>query len=149
MTNINIIAVFLVVLALLGVLGNNTTLTISATILLLIQQTALAKYLPFIEKNGIAVGIIILTIGVLAPLVSGKVALPLMRELLSYKMLVAMMIGAFVAWLGGRGVPVMGNQPVLMVGLMVGTIAGVAFLGGIPVGPLIAAGMLSFFIGKT
>lgn len=149
MANINVIAVFLVGLALLGVLSNNNTLTISATILLLVQQTALAKYLPFIEKNGIGVGIIILTIGVLAPLVSGKVPLPPMRELLSIKMLMAIAIGVFVAWLGARGVPVMGNQPVLMVGLILGTIAGVAFIGGIPVGPLIAAGMLSFFIGKT
>ena len=34
----------------------------------------------------------------------------------------------------------MSEQPVLVTGLLIGTIIGVSFLGGIPVGPLIAAG---------
>ncbi|RIX22390.1 DUF441 family protein, partial [Acinetobacter baumannii] len=31
---------------------------------------------------------------------------------------------------------------------LIGTVAGVALLRGVPVGPLIAAGLLSLFIGK-
>ncbi|ADY94976.1 conserved hypothetical protein [Neisseria meningitidis H44/76] len=42
----------------------------------------------------------------------------------------------------------MGQQPVLITGLLIGTVIGVAFMGGIPVGPLIAAGILSFVVGK-
>lgn len=147
--SVNYVALFLVVLIFLGVLSNNNTLTISATVLLLVQQTMLSKYLPFIEKYGLSVGIIILTIGVLSPLVSGSIKLPQSSQFASYKMLVAILIGVFVAWVAGRGVPLMSNQPVLMTGLMLGTIIGVAFLGGIPVGPLIAAGILSMFIGKS
>lgn len=51
MANINYVAVFLITLMLLGVLSNNSTLTISAALLLLIQQTALSAYLPFIENT--------------------------------------------------------------------------------------------------
>ena len=149
MANINYVAVFLITLTLLGVLSNNSTLTISAVLLLLIQQTALSAYLPFIEKYGVYVGIIVLTIGVLSPLVSGKIALPHITELASLKMIAAICIGIFVAWLAGRGVPLMTEQPTVVIGLMLGTIIGVAFLGGIPVGPLIAAGMLSLFVGKV
>ena len=43
----------------------------------------------------------------------------------------------------------MTEQPTVVIGLMLGTIIGVAFLGGIPVGPLIAAGLLSLFVGKV
>ena len=43
----NPIAIFLVVLIFLGVIGNNSSITISATVLLLMQQTFLAKYLPY------------------------------------------------------------------------------------------------------
>ena len=43
-------------------------------------------------------------------------------------------MGMLVAWLAGRGVPLMSEQPVLVTGLLLGTIIGVAFLGGIPVG---------------
>ena len=63
-------------------------------------------------------------------------------------MLLAVVAGIAVAWLGGRGVSLMGGQPLLVTGLLVGTIIGVALLGGVPVGPLIAAGILSLLIGK-
>ncbi len=146
---LNSVALFLVVLIFLGVVGNNSSITISATVLLLMQQTFLTKYIPFMEKHGLTIGIIILTIGVLAPIVSGKIQLPDFKALLHWKMLLAISIGVLVAWFGGQGVDLLGTQPILITGLLIGTIIGVAFLKGIPVGPLIAAGILSFLIGKS
>ena len=145
----NPIAIFLVVLIFLGVVGNNSSITISATALLLMQQTFLAKYLPYMEKYGLNLGIIILTVGVLAPIISGKIQLPGFVALLNWKMLLAIAIGILVAWFGGRGVGLLGTQPVLITGLLIGTIIGVSFFGGIPVGPLIAAGILSLMLGKS
>ena len=145
----NPIAIFLVVLIFLGVVGNNSSITISATVLLLMQQTFLAKYLPYLEKYGLNLGIIILTVGVLAPIISGKIQLPSFIALLNWKMLLAIAIGVLVAWFGGRGVGLLGTQPVLITGLLIGTIIGVSFFGGIPVGPLIAAGILSLMLGKS
>ncbi len=145
----NPIAIFLVVLIFLGVVGNNSSITISATVLLLMQQTFLAKYLPYMEKYGLNLGIIILTVGVLAPIISGKIQLPGFVALLNWKMLLAIAIGILVAWFGGRGVGLLGTQPVLITGLLIGTIIGVSFFGGIPVGPLIAAGILSLMLGKS
>lgn len=145
----NPIAIFLVVLIFLGVVGNNSSITISATVLLLMQQTFLAKYLPYMEKYGLNLGIIILTVGVLAPIISGKIQLPGFVALLNWKMLLAIVIGILVAWFGGRGVGLLGTQPVLITGLLIGTIIGMSFFGGIPVGPLIAAGILSLMLGKS
>ena len=145
----NPIAIFLVVLIFLGVVGNNSSITISATVLLLMQQTFLAKYLPYMEKYGLNLGIIILTVGVLAPIISGKIQLPSFVALLNWKMLLAIVIGILVAWFGGRGVGLLGTQPALITGLLIGTIIGVSFFGGIPVGPLIAAGILSLMLGKS
>jgi Predicted membrane protein len=145
----NPIAIFLVVLIFLGVVGNNSSITIAATVLLLMQQTFLAKYLPYMEKYGLNLGIIILTVGVLAPIISGKIQLPSFVALLNWKMLLAIAIGILVAWFGGRGVGLLGTQPVLITGLLIGTIIGVSFFGGIPVGPLIAAGILSLMLGKS
>ena len=145
----NPIAIFLVVLIFLGVVGNNSSITIAATVLLLMQQTFLAKYLPYMEKYGLNLGIIILTVGVLAPIISGKIQLPGFVALLNWKMLLAIAIGILVAWFGGRGVGLLGTQPVLITGLLIGTSIGVSFFGGIPVGPLIAAGILSLMLGKS
>jgi uncharacterized membrane protein (DUF441 family) len=68
---------------------------------------------------------------------------------MSWKSLLAIAIGVLVAWLGGRGVKLMTNQPDVVAGLLIGTVAGVAVLRGVPVGPLIAAGILTLFIGHS
>lgn len=145
---LNTIALLLVILLILGVLSNNSTITISAAVLLIMQQTFLSSHIPLLEKYGVKIGIIILTIGVLSPLVSGKIQLPDLPGFVSWKMALSIAVGMLVAWLAGKGVPLMGEQPILVTGLLIGTIIGVAFLGGIPVGPLIAAGILALFLGK-
>ena len=145
----NSVALLLVALIVLGIFSQNSAVTISAAVLLIMQQTLLSKYLPFVDQYGLKIGITILTIGVLAPLVSGRIALPEIAQLINLKMVFAIIAGIAVAWLGGRGVNLMGSQPVLVTGLLIGTIIGVAFLKGVPVGPLIAAGILSLVIGKV
>jgi len=145
---LNMIALLLIVLLILGVISHNNAITISAAVLLIMQQTFLSSHIPLLEKYGIKIGIIILTIGVLSPLVSGKIQLPDLSGFLSWKMALSISVGVLVAWLAGKGVPLMGEQPILVTGLLIGTIIGVAFLGGIPVGPLIAAGILALLLGK-
>lgn len=144
----NMIALLLVVLIILGLLSHNSAITISAAVLLIMQQTFLSSHIPLLEKYGVKIGIIILTIGVLSPLVSGKIQLPDLSDFLRWKMVLSISVGVLVAWLAGKGVPLMGEQPILVTGLLIGTIIGVAFLGGIPVGPLIAAGILALLLGK-
>ena len=145
----NSVALLLVVLILLGLFSQNSAVTISAAVLLIMQQTLLSQYLPWVDKYGLKIGIIILTIGVLSPLVSGRIAFPALTEFVNWKMLFSIVAGILVAWLGGRGVSLMASQPVLVTGLLIGTIIGVAFISGVPVGPLIAAGILSLVIGKS
>ena len=125
----NMVALLLVFLIVLGLISQNSAITISAAVLLIMQQTLLSKYIPILEQYGVKIGIIILTIGVLAPLVSGKIQLPDLSSFLNWKMGVSILT-------------------VLVTGLLIGTIIGVSFLGGIPVGPLIAAGILAVLIGK-
>ncbi len=50
----------------------------------------------------------------------------LIHSFVNWKSLVAIAIGIFVSWLGGRGVTLMGSQPQLVAGLLVGTVLGVA-----------------------
>ena len=91
--HLNVIPLFLVLLILLGVLSNNQSITISATVLLLMQQTVLARYIPLAEQYGVQAGIILLTIGVLSPLVSGRIQFPGLAGLMSWKMLAAVLVG--------------------------------------------------------
>ncbi|MNE87666.1 hypothetical protein D3C80_1848930 [compost metagenome] len=104
---------------------------------------------PWLEKHGLTVGIIILTIGVMTPLASGKISLnTVWQSFFHWKSLTAIGIGMLVAYLGGRGAVLMGSQPTVVAGLLIGTVLGVALFKGVPVGPLIAAGLLSLIIGR-
>ena len=138
----------LLVLLACGIFSHNTAVTIAAAVLIVLKITPLNELLPYIQQHGLNIGIIILTIGVLAPIASGKIpGDSILKSFLSWKSLLAIAIGLFVAWLGGRGVKLMSSQPDVVAGLLIGTVAGVAILRGVPVGPLIAAGILSLLIG--
>ena len=142
--------VVLIVLLACGIFSQNTAVTIAAAVLIVFRITPLSEFFPLLQQHGLNLGIIILTIGVLTPIASGK--LPgeaILKSFLSWKSLLAIAIGIFVAWLGGRGVKLMTNQPDVVAGLLIGTVAGVAVLRGVPVGPLIAAGILTLFIGYS
>ncbi|GHK48719.1 UPF0756 membrane protein YeaL [Escherichia coli] len=135
-------------LAALGFISHNTTVAVSILVLIIVRVTPLSTFFPWIEKQGLSIGIIILTIGVMAPIASGT--LPpstLIHSFLNWKSLVAIAVGVIVSgW--GRGVTLMGSQPQLVAGLLVGTVLGVALFRGVPVGPLIAAGLVSLIVGK-
>ncbi|AYN30490.1 DUF441 domain-containing protein [Buttiauxella sp. 3AFRM03] len=139
----------LLALAGLGFVSHNTTVAVSILVLIIVRVTPLSQFFPWIEKQGLTVGIIILTIGVMAPIASGTLpASTLLHSFTNWKSLVAIAVGVFVSWLGGRGVTLMSSQPSLVAGLLVGTVLGVALFHGVPVGPLIAAGLVSLVIGK-
>ncbi|MEA9389018.1 DUF441 domain-containing protein [Acerihabitans sp. TG2] len=140
----------LLALAALGIVSHNNTITVAILVLLIIRLTPLNHFFPWVEKQGLTLGIIILTIGVMAPIASGTIsASGVMHSFLSWKSLLAILIGIVVSWLGGRGVSLMSHQPSVVAGLLVGTVMGAALFRGVPVGPLIAAGLLSLLIGKV
>ncbi|CAJ0996068.1 hypothetical protein SODG_003940 [Sodalis praecaptivus] len=137
-------------LAVLGIISHNNTVTVAILVLLIIRLTPMEQYFPWVEKQGLTIGIIILTIGILAPVASGTLsASTVLHSFLHWKSLLAIVIGVLVSWLGGRGVSLMSSQPSVVAGLLVGTVLGVALFRGVPVGPLIAAGLLSLLVGKT
>ena len=147
MSQLDLNLIVLLILLACGIFSHNSAVTIAAAVLIVLKITPLNDLLPYVQAHGLNIGIIILTIGVLTPIASGKISgESILKSFLSWKSLLAIAIGVFVAWLGGRGVKLMSNQPDVVAGLLLGTVAGVAVLRGVPVGPLIAAGILSLLI---
>ncbi|MDE1477000.1 DUF441 domain-containing protein [Xenorhabdus bovienii] len=139
----------LLVLAGLGIISHNMTVTLAMLFLLIVRITPLNHFFPWVEKYGLTIGILILTVGVMVPIASGKIsAQDIFSSFLNWKSLLAIAVGIIVSWLGSRGVALMSSQPSTVAGLLVGTVLGVALFKGVPVGPLIAAGILSIMIGK-
>jgi uncharacterized membrane protein (DUF441 family) len=140
----------LLVFVALGMISHNSAVTIAMLVLLIIRVSPLQQFLPWVEKYGLTIGIVILTVGMMAPIASGKIsASAMLSSFASWPSVIAILIGIAVSWLGGRGVTLMTMQPHLVTGLLVGTVIGVALFKGVPVGPLIAAGILSLLVGKA
>ncbi len=150
MPHLDLNLIVLIVLLACGIFSQNTAVTIAAAVLIIFRITPLSEFFPILQQHGLNVGIIILTIGVLTPIASGTIpGNEIIKSFMSWKSLAAIAIGLLVAWLGGRGTTLMANQPNVVAGLLIGTVAGVALLRGVPVGPLIAAGLLSVIIGSS
>ncbi|WP_392565519.1 DUF441 domain-containing protein [Utexia brackfieldae] len=142
---------FLVLLVLAAVcyFSNNHTVTLAILILLIFKVTPLAQYFPQLNKYGVTLGIIILTAAILVPLANGSIAIQsLLKSLVNWPSVLAIAVGILVSWLGMRGVNLMGHNPMIVNGLIVGTLIGVSFFNGLAVGPVIAAGLLSLLMGK-
>ena len=145
----DITLLILLSLAALSYFSHNLTVAIALLVLIVIRMTPLNSLFPWVEKQGVTVGIVILTIGVMAPIASGAIPIStLTHSFLHWKSLLAIAVGIFVSWVGGRGVSLMSSQPTIVGGLLIGTIVGVSLFRGVPVGPLIAAGLVSLFLGK-
>ena len=148
MSQFDLNLIVLIILLACGIFSHNSAVTIAAAVLIVFRITPLNEFFPLLQQHGLNIGLIILTIGVLTPIASGKISgESILKSFLSWKSILAILIGVFVAWLGGRGVKLMSHQPDIVAGLLIGTVAGVALLRGVPVGPLIAAGLLTLLIG--
>ncbi len=54
--------------------------------------------------------------------------------------------GAIATYMNGKGLDLLKMDPQMIIGLVIGSIFGILFLRGIPVGPLMAAGITAFLM---
>lgn len=150
MNNFNHTLIILLFLLFLGVISQNINFVSAILFLLVLKIISANSIFYWIEKYSFTIGILILTIGVIAPIASGKISYQnIINSLSSWKSLLPIIIGIFVSWLGNRGSCLISSNPTIITGLLIGTLIGVSLFRGIPVGPLIAAGILSLIVGKS
>lgn len=137
----------LVALIIIGLIGRSPIITTAACLLLIVKLVHLERYLPSIERRGMELGLLFLTLAVLVPFASGKVqAKDIVNAFSGWIGWVALMGGAIATFLNSRGLEMLRVDPQLIVGIVIGSIVGILFLRGIPVGPLMAAGLTALFI---
>lgn len=139
--------IILVILIIVGLIGRSHIITTAACLLLIIKLVHLDRYLPSIERRGLEIGLLFLTMGVLVPFASEKIV---WRDIVSvfttWPGILALTGGAVATYMNGKGLELLKIDPQLIVGLVIGSIFGIIFLRGIPVGPLMAAGITAFFL---
>jgi len=132
---------------LLGIIGRSEIIATAAGILLLLRVVRLEAVFPLIEDKGLEIGLVFLVISVLVPFASGRVPISeIVRTFISVPGLIAVISGALATHLNGKGLEMLQLEPSIMIGLVVGSIIGVVFFDGIPVGPLMAGGIAALIL---
>ncbi len=132
----------LLALLILGIWARSNLVAAAAAILLVIRFTRLTFLFPVLERRGVEVGLLFLTLAMLVPFAVGKVSLKdIGKGLLTVPGILAVIGGAVATHLNGRGLHLLADNSYLMISLIVGSIVGIVVWGGIPVGPLMAAGV--------
>lgn len=139
--------IILVILILIGLIGRSNIITTAACILLIVKLLSLDRFLPGIERRGLEFGLLFLTMGVLVPFASEKIAFrDIANVFTSWPGLIALAGGAIATYMNGKGLELLKLDPQLIVGLVMGSIFGIVFMRGIPVGPLMAAGITALLM---
>ncbi|HJV45014.1 MAG TPA: DUF441 domain-containing protein [Bacillota bacterium] len=139
--------IILVILIIIGLLGRSNVIATSASLLLILKLTALERFFPALERRGLELGLLFLTMAVLVPFASEKISWKDVTPLITTPYgLMALTGGAIATYMNGNGLHLLRIEPEMVVGLVIGSIFGIIFLRGIPVGPLMAAGITAVFL---
>ena len=140
-----IILVFLIGIA---AIGNNKALFLGGIIVLalsFLDRTYLLKLDKNIFLNG---GLILLMIWMLMPLIEtgNKSSFINVRNYLNLDGLIAVLSGFFVVTVAAKGLDLLNKNPSVLTGVLIGSIIGVTFFGGIPVGMMTGSGIAYLII---
>ena len=137
----------LTVLFLLGMVFRNNLIAASAGTLLVIKLVNLPSALKILERHSLEWGLLFLLLAVMVPFALDKIGLKeIGRTFITPAGITAIVGGLLAAYLCGQGVILLQWKPEIMVGLVIGTLLGVSFLKGFPVGPLVAAGLTALLL---
>ncbi len=137
---------FLFILLSIGLLAKSDLLVIASIILGLLKLVRVRLAFTILDNIVIKVGLIFLLLSVLSPLINGDISIG--EVLKSYKSILAifaLISGILATQLVGMGIDLLDSEPELIVGMLFGSIVGIVFFGGVPVGPLLAGGLTAFF----
>ncbi|WP_219836429.1 DUF441 domain-containing protein [Paenibacillus sp. R14(2021)] len=139
--------VILVILIIIGLIGRSPIISTAACVLLIVKLVHLERFLPSIERRGLELGLLFLTFSVLVPFASERIgSKDMIGVVTSWPGILALSGGAIATYVNGKGLEMLKFDPQLIVGLVLGSIIGIVFLRGIPVGPLMAAGITAILL---
>lgn len=139
--------IILIAILTAAVLGKADSVALAVCILLMLKLTHLDGFIfPSLQKNGVFLGVVILVASILIPIANGSVGYGNIRKVFtSFLGMFALFISLFTTYLSGLGMQYLTIQghTEIMPALILGAIIAAAFLGGVPVGPMITSGMIA------
>lgn len=130
-----------------AVLGKADSVAVAASLLLIIRLLHVDQYLfPALENKGMFWGLVLLIMAILIPIANGNIVFGNIKSVFSSWMgITVVVVSFFTTYLSGLGLQYLTvqNHGDIMPALIIGAVAASAFLGGVPVGPLITSGIIA------
>lgn len=104
------------------------------------------QVLLIIDRKGIQIGLLFLTVTALVPLARGITLKQAFTSFTTSTGLYAIIGGILGAYLNAQGISLIQLKPEIVPGIILGIIICVIFFGGVPVGPVMAAGFTAILI---
>ncbi|MTV50550.1 DUF441 family protein [Heliobacillus mobilis] len=137
----------LIVIVGLGIFARSPLTVLAAVSILVLSQLGWGSLLEWVEQHGVDLGLLMLTLAMLAPFATGKIGL---REVLgsfaSLPGIIALVGGVIATNLNKRGIDLLSGEPQIIIGMILGSLIGIVLFGGVPVGPLMAGGLTALFL---
>ncbi len=138
---------FLIIIALLGIISRSRVVVMASVILLIIYELNIQPFLNFFSDKGIEIGLVFLLLAILSSMVLTPLSIEKLKDtLISKEGLIAIFAGLLATKFNGFGLALLSDSPKLIIGIIFGSLLGISFLDGIPVGPLTASGIAALFI---
>lgn len=142
--------IILIILLAVSVIGKADSISAAIAFLLILRLLHIDNFIfPLLNKKGMYIGLVFLTAAILIPIANGSVtSINIKNNFLSAAGIIALALSFFTTYLSGVGLRYLtaGGHSDVMPSLIIGAVAAAAFLGGVPVGPLITSGMLALFM---
>jgi len=142
--------IILLTILVVAFFGKANSVAIATCILLILKLAGLDSLIfPALEKSGMNWGLIILLAAIMVPLANGSVSTENIKKVFtSWVGVLALLLSFFTTYLSGQGLVFLTEhgRADIMPALILGSVAAAAFLGGVPVGPLITSGILALIL---
>lgn len=139
--------IMIVIVLAMGMLARSNLVVLAALILLGLRLLHLQGLFQLLASKGIDAGLLLLVLTVLIPLATDQVTAKDLKETFLSPMGIMALIGGLLATkLNGMGIDLLKVEPQLVIGMVIGSIVGIVFWGGVPVGPLMAGGLTALMV---
>ncbi|MFW6269085.1 MAG: DUF441 family protein [Bacillota bacterium] len=136
------VSLFLLLVLILGLLARARVVVIASVLLLLLNELNLEPLLKAFSNKGIEIGLTFLLLAILSSLIINPLSLDQLKEtMLSKEGVIAIAAGLLATKFNGLGLNLLSQSPQIIIGIIIGSLIGISFFNGIPVGPLMAAGL--------
>ncbi len=141
------VSFFLMIILFLGFLAQARVVVLASIILLLFKELEIKSLVVFFSERGIEIGLVFLLIAIFSSIVVNPVDSEQLKSIfISRRGIIAVLGGLMATKFNGMGLSLLKDTPQITAGIIFGSLIGIIFFDGIPVGPLTAAGLTAIFL---